>query len=74
MDLQTFPDVARVLAERQELIRRCACRVVADHQAGRGNDPHRLTWAQSVIASTPPLQGPLSDGVVRQEPSTEATQ
>lgn len=69
----SYPDVQRVLAERQELIRRCAARVVADHEAGRGNDPHRLAWAQSVIASTPPLDGPMSDGVVRQQPETETT-
>lgn len=71
MDAKTYPDVARVLAERQELIRLCAARVVADHHAGRGNDPHRLAWAKSVIASTPPLHGPLSDGVVRQQLTTE---
>lgn len=65
-DDQIAPDTARILAERQELIRRCAARVIADHQAGRGSDPHRLLqWARGVVAAIQPLPGPLSDGVAR---------
>ena len=60
-----YPSTARILAERQELIRRCAARVIADHEAGRGNDPERLAWARGVAAAIKPLAGPLSDGVSR---------
>lgn len=65
IDAEVYPTTARILAERQELIRRCAARVVADHQAGRGSDPERLQWARGVVAAIQPLPGPLSDGVAR---------
>jgi hypothetical protein len=50
------------LAERQELIRLCAARVIADHEAGRGNDPHRLALARGVVAAIQPINRPLGDG------------
>lgn len=65
MNDQIAPDVARILAERQELIRRRAARVVSDHEAGRGDDQARLEWARGVVAAIPKLRGPLSDGVAR---------
>lgn len=68
-----YPTTARILAERQELIRRCAARVIADHEGGRGNDPHRLTWARGVVAAIKPLAGPLSDGVPRPANTEETT-
>lgn len=68
-----YPDTARILAERQELIRRCAARVIADHEAGRGDDPERLTWARGVAAAIEPLDGPMSDGVSRPVITEEQT-
>ena len=62
---EVYPSTARILAERQELIRRCAARVIADHEGGRGNDPERLAWARGVAAAIKPLAGPMSDGVAR---------
>lgn len=59
---QTAPGTARILAERQELIRMCAARVIADHEAGRGDDPERLKWARGVVATIKPLNRPLGDG------------
>lgn len=68
-----YPSTARILAERQELIRRCAARVIADHEAGRGDDPERLAWARGVAAAIKPLAGPLSDGVARPVITEEQT-
>lgn len=66
-DDQIHPDVSRVHAERAELIRLCAERVVSDHEAGRGDDQARLEWARGVVAAIPKLRGPLSDGVIRSD-------
>lgn len=52
----------RAVAERRELIRRCAASVMQEVEAGRAVDPLRVQWAQSVISSTPELLAPLSDG------------
>lgn len=56
------PEVARRLAERQELIRRCAVSAIQHHRAGLMSDPHNLQWARSVVARVQPLAGPLGDG------------
>lgn len=56
------PEVARIHAERQELIRRCAVSAIQHHRAGLMSDPHKLQWARSVVARVQPLAGPLSDG------------
>lgn len=55
----------RILAERAELIRLCAARVIADHEAGRRNDPAALEWARGEAKKHQPLHGALSDGVAR---------
>jgi tRNA nucleotidyltransferase (CCA-adding enzyme) len=60
-----YPDVARILAERQELIRQCAARVLRDHAAGQCRDAVYVDWARGVVARVAPLDGPLSDGVAR---------
>ena len=65
MNDEFYPSTARILAERQELIRLCAARVVADHESGRGSDPERLQWARGELAKGKSLEGPLSDGAAR---------
>lgn len=57
------PVAARAIAERRELMRRCAASIVADHGSGRRYaDHHTLDWAHLVVATTPPLTGHLSEG------------
>lgn len=73
MDAQISPDTARILAERGELIRLCAARVIEDHARGLRNDPAALTWARGEALKHQPLQGALSDGVARTHVLTEST-
>jgi hypothetical protein len=64
------PDIARCLAERQELIRRCAVSAVEHHRAGLMSDPDNLLWARGVVARIKPLAGPLGAG----EPARNLTE
>lgn len=48
--------------ETVELTRRCAVRVIENHESGRKQDPHTLQWARDFIAANPKLPGPLSTG------------
>ena len=60
------PVAARAIAERRELMRRCAQSIVSDHQCGRNYaDRHTLDWAQLVVATTPALNSPLTEGAPR---------
>ncbi len=68
-----YPTTTRILAERAELIRQCAARVIADHEAGRRNDPAALEWARGEAKKHQPLHGTLSDGVARPHVLTEST-
>jgi hypothetical protein len=56
------PDIARRLAEKRELMRIAAQRVVDMHREGRKFDPEALQWARSIVARFKPLGRPLSDG------------
>lgn len=58
------PVAARAIAERQELMRQCAARVLDNHACGRRfADALTLDWAKTVIATTPVLLGHLTQGV-----------
>lgn len=54
-------------AERLELMRIAAQRVLADHATGRKLRPETLDWARHIVATIKPLGRPLSTG----EPSDE---
>ena len=57
------PAVARVLAERRELMRVAAARIVENHEQGRRTaDPESLQWAQAFVRANPPLGRPLGTG------------
>lgn len=59
------PVAARAIAERAELMRQCAARIVDNHECGRRHaDGQTLEWARTVLATTPALAGHLSEGVV----------
>lgn len=73
MDAQIAPDTARILAERGELIRMCAARVIDEHARGLRNDPAAPNWAKGEALKHRPLQGALSDGVARPHVLTEST-
>lgn len=62
IDGPVHPEAARRVAERNELIRRAAASVVADHDAGRVVDPETLTWARQIAATFKPLPRPLGPG------------
>jgi hypothetical protein len=55
-----YPDVDRLLAERRELIRRCAVRALKLNVG----DAETQAWARHVVATVPELDGELSDGVM----------
>lgn len=52
----------RAVAERRELIRRCAASVMREVEVGRVVDPHRVQWARVVLAGIKPLAGKISQG------------
>lgn len=57
------PVAARAIAERAELMRQCAARIVSNHDCGRRYaEPATLDWARTVVATTPMLTEPLSEG------------
>jgi len=53
----SYPDVVKASAERRELFRVSAARILER----KGVDPHTLEWAKA-WASIQPLNRPLSDG------------
>lgn len=55
-------------AEQQELIARCADRILDNQAAGRGVDPHAAQWAEDFLRANPQRLAVLSSG----EPATEA--
>jgi hypothetical protein len=66
------PDIARRLAERNELMRIAAQRVVDMHREGRKFDPEALQWARGIVSRFKPLGRPLSDG--SPAPATQPTE
>lgn len=46
------PVADAAVAQRSELIRRCAQSVLDELAAGRKVDPHRVAWARQVLATT----------------------
>lgn len=60
------PDITRRLAERNELMRIAAQRLVDHKVAGRRVDPEGLKWAQGIVARFKPLGRALSDGTPAQ--------
>lgn len=57
------PIAARVLAERRELLRIAADRIVENARLGRRiADADTLQWAKTFLAAYPPLVGGLSTG------------
>lgn len=62
MDVPTETSVAERLAERNELMRLCAQRIVDSHAAGRRIDPTSLPWARWTVNHIKPLGRPLSTG------------
>jgi hypothetical protein len=59
------PEVRRQWQERRELFRIAAQRVVDIAGTGSPVDAYALAWARQVVRNIKPLQGPLSDGVLR---------
>jgi len=53
-----YPDVAQMHAERREMFRLTAQRMLS----GSTKDPHALKWARQIVATIPPLDRPLSEG------------
>jgi hypothetical protein len=66
------PDIARRLAERHELTRIAAQRVVDMDAEGRKPDPYALEWARGIVSRFKPLGRPVSDG--SPAPSTQPTE
>jgi hypothetical protein len=58
----TKPHDAVDIAEKQELIRLCAVRVLYLHREGRKTDPEALQWAKRIVAQIKPLGRPLGTG------------
>lgn len=50
------------IAERNELIRQAAARVIENAENGRGVDPFTLAWARQFCAEHRPLGRPLGTG------------
>ncbi len=58
LDQDLYPDVAQMLAERRELFRLAAERMLE----GGTSDPYALEWARRVVATCKPLNRPLGTG------------
>ena len=57
------PIAAAVLAERRELMRAAAARIVENHEQGRRvADAESLQWARDFVRLNPPLGRPLGTG------------
>jgi hypothetical protein len=52
IDTPTSPVADAAIAQRHDLIRRCAQSVMDELAAGRRVDPHRVAWARQVLATT----------------------
>lgn len=57
-----YEEVERRIAERRELLRLCAQRVVDNATAGRVVDLNTLRWAMDFVECTKPLGRPLGTG------------
>ncbi len=57
----------RAQAERTELMRLCAARIVDHHESGRRiADDQALQWARDFVRFNPPLSRPLGTGEAQQ--------
>ena len=64
------PIAARALAERRELLRIAAARIVRNAREGRPTaDADTLAWAQRFLGANPPLLGGLSAGIPHTAPA-----
>lgn len=45
-----YPDVVERLSARRDLYRTAATSILAERDAGRLVDPHRLEWAETVLS------------------------
>jgi hypothetical protein len=61
-DDREYPDVAQRQAERNELMRQAAQRVLDASASGKRCDPEGLQWARGIVSRFQPLGRPLSDG------------
>ena len=57
-----YPDVALRQAEKHELMRIAAQRVIDARKAGSHVDPYALKWAESIVKKHKPLGMPLGTG------------
>lgn len=62
MELDADETVARVLAERRELMRRAALAAIRRADAGDIVDADHLEWCRQFVDANPPLSGPLGTG------------
>jgi len=56
------PHAALAIAERQELTRLCAVRVLRNHANGVPVAPETLQWARAIDRQIRPLGRPLTSG------------
>lgn len=57
-----YPDVARRMAERTELMRQACARTVKRADAGEFVEREHLAWCQSFVRANPPLRQALGTG------------
>jgi hypothetical protein len=66
----TDDDIARRIAERNELTRIAASRILENHEMGRKiADSETLAWARAFVRMHKPLCRPLGTGEPRQDSS-----
>lgn len=56
------PEAERACAERRELMRLAAARIVHRYESGDDVEPETLQWAQHFVRVVPALATPLSEG------------
>ena len=61
-------ELATRIAERNELTRQAAARVIENAENGRGVDPATLVWARQFCAEHRPLGRPLGTGTPDSQP------
>ena len=56
------PETERACAERRELMRLAAARIVKRYENGEDVEPETLAWAEHFVRVVPPLGAPLTEG------------
>lgn len=56
------PETERACAERRELMRLAAARIVQRYESGDDVDPETLEWAEHFVRVVPALAGGVSEG------------